>query len=142
MRRYILNLFSAIAGHAPNGNEMKEAAEQLKKDALIIGDYQRLVENLRERVKELLQQREEETRNVGKLVMSRNLLEKTNNGLSDICQQMEAGNTEGLRSMTESLSWSNHLNRIVQRHLSVVQRCKDLEEILFASRRHKDENLL
>ena len=129
MSKYIRNLLYAVIGREPY-SDVKEASGRQRKDAPDVGDYQRLVENLRQRVEELRKQRDESQRDMGNLMMSRNLLEKTNNGLHDLCQLMESGNADGLRAMTETLSWSNHLNRIAQRYLSILQRCKELEAVI------------
>ena len=71
---------------------------------------------------------------IGKDLMARPLLDKTNNGLEDLAQAMQRGDTEAMMEVTQGLDWSNHLTRIAQQHLMVLKRKNELEARLYEKR--------
>lgn len=95
-----------------------------------INDYQTLTENLRQRLADAEDKQRHTDRAVGNLMMARQLLDKTNNGLTDLCNYMEMGDAEALREMTEGMEWSSTLLRIIKSHLQVLGRKNELEQRL------------
>ena len=105
-------------------------ADRVKSLDSQIVDYQKLIENLRQRIADADKQQKQTDRTLGTLIMARQLLEKTNNTLTDFCNYMEIGNVEALRDMTEDMSWSSVLLRIIKNYLLVLERKNELEQRL------------
>lgn len=105
-------------------------ADRTKKLDKQILDYQKLVENLRQRISDADKQRKQTDRTLATLFMARQLLEKTNNTLTDFCNYMEIGNVEALREMTEDMAWSSVMLRIIKNYMLVLDRKNELEQRL------------
>lgn len=58
---------------------------------------------------------------IGREMMSANLLHKTNCALVDLLQAMESGNIEKMKMVVEYLSWNHILSRIAQCHLDFLK---------------------
>lgn len=113
-------------------------------------DYTKAVNTLREQhriQREELEQKNQELRDdleatlkqlqcvnkdIGREMMNTNLLSKTNNALSDLCQAMASEDVGKMKAVVEYLDWSNYLSRIAQYHLDVLVRKKELEERMSA----------
>ena len=95
-----------------------------------IKDFQTLTENLRQRLTDAEYKQKQTDRALASLMMARQLLDKTNNSLTDLCSYMEMGDAEALREMTESMEWSSTLLRIIKSHLQVLGRKNELENRL------------
>lgn len=85
-------------------------------------------QELRDDLEATLEQLQRVNHDIGREMMNTNLLSKTNNALSDLCQAMTSEDVEKMKSVVEYLEWSNPLSRIAQYHLNVLVRKKELEE--------------
>ena len=158
IERYLKNLMKALFGLDPYRDELEEAKEQVRKSAenmktmqdhlyaalekwdnavtemeksdALATSLQTLTENLRQRLADAEDKQRHTDRAVGNLMMARQLLDKTNNGLTDLCNYMEMGDAEALREMTEGMEWSSTLLRIIKSHLQVLGRKNELEQRL------------
>lgn len=89
-------------------------------------------QELRDDLEATLKQLQCVNKDIGREMMNTNLLSKTNNALSDLCQAMASEDVEKMKSVVEYLEWSNPLSRIAQYHLNVLVRKKELEERMSA----------
>lgn len=85
-------------------------------------------QELRDDLEATLEQLQRVNHDIGREMMNTNLLSKTNNALSDLCQAMASEDVEKMKSVVEYLDWSSPLSRIAQYHLNVLVRKKELEE--------------
>ena len=82
-------------------------------------------QELRDDLQATLEQLQRVNKDIGREMMNTNLLSKTNNALSDLCQAMASEDTEKMKAVVEYLEWSNPLSRIAQYHLNVLVRKKE-----------------
>lgn len=85
-------------------------------------------QELRDDLQATLDQLQRVNHDIGREMMSTNMLHKTNAALNDLCTAMRSEDVEKMKSVAEYLNWSNPLSQIVQLHLNVLTRKQELEE--------------
>ena len=106
-----------------------EAVNTLRKQhKMQRGEWATKNEELRDDLNATLEQLQRVNQDIGREMMSANMLAKTNAALNDLCTAMEAGDMEMMKQAVEYLDWSNLLVRIAQRHLIVLRIKTELEE--------------
>ncbi len=111
--------------------ERKQAAKQIS--AMISGheedisEYEEKISNLNNDLDETLKQLQDANKALGRDCMCQVVLDKTNNGLNDLCAAILGDNEEEIRTVVEVLEWSNPLSRIAQHYLQVLTRKHELE---------------
>ncbi len=97
------------------------------------------IADLREDLDRTLELLQKANAAVGKDLMAQAMLEKTNNGLEDLCSAMQSGEVEKLLMATQYLDWSSTIVRIAQLHIGVLRRKNELVERLhFTGKRTAD----
>lgn len=147
MIQYLANLFSAIIGR----KTVQKDKEKPNTSHASISDYQKLVENLRERlstaeanyraemadlhacykeqVRCLQDKLQQANATIGQETRSKAMLEQTNNALSDLCSAMAGDSIDEIIYVTQRLEWSNPLTRIAQYYINVIKRKAELEKM-------------
>ena len=152
----MISFFGLFSSGKKKKKELEEKIEQLQqqeeKMQNDIADYQKLIENLRSRIRELetnhiqemadlqacykgqveaIQEKLKQANStIGAETRSKTLLEQTNNALSDLCSAISNDNVDEIKYVTQKLEWSNPLTRIAQHHITILQRKKELEQRL------------
>lgn len=159
MLRPVKSLFNELCCRITGRRRIEQECEQRYRSH--VKDYQRLIENLRTRladadithrqemadlhasykmqVKNLTDKLQKANADMGNYIRSQQMLERTNDALTDLAAAIAGGDTDDIIRVTEELEWSNPLTQIAHGHLNILRRRNELEHNM--EKLHENFNL-
>lgn len=112
----------------------KQLAAEVERHEQEIRERDEKMAGLREDLDDTLERLQNANQALARDCMAQQMLDKTNNALADLYAAMNAGETERILAVTETLEWCNPLLRVAQQHIMVLRRKNELEERQYEKR--------